>query len=98
MPVGWRSSRELLIAWESAYSLKKREEPVFRCVFCKERIFKRPVLERRTKLMGDGLVQQVGPYVLSGEAAFHFYDTHGFDPETFLEMLRKVLKRVYPPT
>jgi hypothetical protein len=55
----------------------------FECVFCQNgrRIFRQPLFKRR-----DGQI------LLSGEHAAHYYSVHGYDPETFIEMLRRVLR------
>ena|SRR3989304_4487046 len=84
---------DLIIAWESGFSLHKREVPVFRCMFCKKKIFTKPIFEQRLEMI-DGALQYTGPWVLSGEAAFHFQDTHGYFPEDFLWMTETALSRI----
>lgn len=56
-------------------------EPIFCCIFCQndKPIFYQPVF---------------GPeHILNGEAAAHFYETHGFDSETFINMYWTVMKK-----
>jgi len=77
-------SKDLMIAWDTRIPASDRTLPVFKCVFCKNRIFTKPVFSKSAN----------GSWVLSGEAAFHFHSTHGYDPETFLYMYEEILRRV----
>ena len=78
-------TRALLIATDPSKVRLHEGEPLFQCVFCHngKRIFYEPVMTRR----------EDGGYILSGEFAFHSFDTHGIDHDSLAEMLRKTFAK-----
>lgn len=46
------------------------DPPKYHCMICNKKIFRLPILYVKE-----------GKYVFSGEAAFHYFDTHGIPPE-----------------
>ena len=61
--------------------------PQFQCIFCHngKKLFRLPVMRKLPN----------GDFQLTGEAAAHFYSTHGFDPETFLSMIDQVRQKAH---
>ena len=61
----------------------QKDLPLFRCMFCHQRLFHGPVIYKKDD-----------HYEVSGAASAHFYTTHGYDPEIFISMVIKAIDNI----